>query len=79
LEKKNAAIRSLLQGLEFHPENAEIEFRLAGLYYSLNENEKGQYHLVNGLKNDKEFVIILEELFPDILQRPSIKNILKNY
>jgi tetratricopeptide (TPR) repeat protein len=79
LGEKNAAIRSLLQGLEFHPENAEIEFRLAGLYYSLNENEKGQYHLVNGLKNDKEFVIILEELFPDILQRPSIKNILKNY
>ena len=79
LGEKNAAIRSLLQGLEFHPENAEIEFRLAGLYYSLNESEKGQYHLVNGLKNDKEFIIILEELFPDILQRPSIKNILKNY
>ena len=79
LGEKNAAIRSLLQGLEFHPENAEIEFRLGGLYYSLNENEKGQYHLVNGLKNDKEFIIILEELFPDILQRPSIKNILKNY
>ena len=79
LGEKNAAIRSLLQGLEFHPENAEIEFRLGGLYYSLNENEKGQYHLVNGLKNDKEFIIILEELFPEILQRPSIKNILKNY
>ena len=79
LGEKNAAIRSLLQGFEFHPENAEIEFRLAGLYYSLNESEKGQYHLVNGLKNDKEFIIILEELFPDILQRPSIKNILKNY
>ena len=79
LGENNIAIQNLLQGLEFHPENAEIEFRLAGLYYLLHEVEKGQYHLVNGLKNDKEYVIILEELFPDILLRQSIKEILKNY
>jgi tetratricopeptide (TPR) repeat protein len=77
--EKNAAIKNLLQGSEFHPENAEIEFRLAGLYYSLNEIEKGQYHLVNGLKSNKEFIIILEELFPNIIKRPSVINILKNY
>jgi tetratricopeptide (TPR) repeat protein len=77
--EKEAAIKNLLQGLEFHPENAEIEFRLAGLYYSLNEPETGQYHLVNGLKNDKEYIIILEELFPEIIKRPSVEKILKNY
>lgn len=79
LGENDAAIKNLLQGLEFHPENAEIEFRLAGLYYQLNEIEKGQYHLVNGLKNNKEYIIILEELYPNILQRQSIKEILKNY
>jgi len=79
LGENDTAIQNLLQGLEFHPEEAEIEFRLAGLYYLLNEVEKGQYHLVNGLKNDKEYIIILEELFPDILQRQSVKEILKNY
>jgi tetratricopeptide (TPR) repeat protein len=78
LGENHAAIQNLLQGLEFHPENAEIEFRLAGLYYSLNEVKKGQYHLVNGLKNNKEYIIILEELFPEILKRQSVQLILKN-
>ncbi len=79
LGETNAAIQNLLQGIEFHPDNAEIEFRLAGLYYSINEIEKGQYHLINGLKNNKEFIIILEELFPEVLKRKTIQNLIQKH
>lgn len=75
----DAAIQNLLQGLEFYPSHAEIEYRLAGLYYSVNEPQKGQYHLINALQNDKEYVIILEELFSNIYRRKSIQDLIKKH
>ncbi len=35
-----AAVNNLTEAQELHPDNAEIEFRLAGLYYTLNEKAK---------------------------------------
>ncbi len=75
----NSATQVLLQGLEFYPEHSEIQFRLAGLYYTTQEAEKGQYHLVNALKSAHEFVIILEELFPEIYQRKTIQDLVSRY
>ena len=75
----DTSIQVLLQGLEFYPENAEIEFRLSGLYYLKNEPQKGQYHLVNALQEEKEFVIILEELFSRVYQRKSVQEIIHKY
>src|SRR5699024_10923903 len=62
------AVQSLLQATEFYPETAEIEFRLAGLFFNLNEAEKGYFHLKNALKIDAEYVIIIEELFPKLFK-----------
>ncbi len=75
----DAAIQNLLKGLEFYPENAEIEFRLAGLYYLINDIQKGQYHLINALQEEKEYVIILEELFSRVYNRKSVKEIIAKY
>ena len=69
----DAAILNLIQAAEFYPETAEIEYRLAGLHYTLLEREKGQYHLKNGLLLNEEYQFILEELFPKVLNRPSVK------
>jgi tetratricopeptide (TPR) repeat protein len=73
------AIQNLLQALEFYPETAEIEYRLAGLYFNLNEGDKGYFHLNNGLKIDSEYYIIIEELFPNIFSRKSVKEIINSY
>jgi len=75
----DAAIQNLLKGLEFFPNNAEIEFRLAGLYYLANEPQKGQYHLINALQEEKEYVMILEELFNRVYNRKSVKDIIQKY
>ena len=74
-----AAIQNLLQAVEFYPETAEIEYRLAGLYFMLHEAEKGHFHLNNGLKMDYEYYIIIEELFPSIFARKSIKEKIKTH
>ena len=41
LGEYNVAINNLLQAEEFYPDTAEIEYRLSGLHFLLNEGEKG--------------------------------------
>src|SRR5690554_2557188 len=78
LGEPESAILNFLQASEFYPENAEIEYRLAGLYFSLNESEKGEYHLKNGLCFNTEYAFIIEELFPKVYKKRQIKNLLKS-
>jgi len=77
LGELEAAIYNFEQAIEFYPENAELEYRLAGLYFSLNENDKGAFYLKNGLKHNQEFNFIIEELFPEVSNRILVKNLLK--
>lgn len=73
------AVQNLMQALEFYPETAEIEYRLAGLFFNLNEGDKGYFHLNNGLKIDAEYYIIIEELFPQIFSRKSVREMINSY
>jgi tetratricopeptide (TPR) repeat protein len=77
LGEPEAAIYNFEQASEFYPENAEIEYRLAGLYFSLNEMDKGTFHLKNGLKSNEEYSFIIDELFPDVTNKIQVKNLLK--
>ncbi|HEX9827119.1 MAG TPA: tetratricopeptide repeat protein [Flavobacteriaceae bacterium] len=78
LGEYDAAILNLIQAAEFYPETAEIEFRLAGLHFTLLEKEKGQYHLKNGLLLNDEYQFIIDELFPKILNKSSIKKFISD-
>ena len=73
LGENEAAVQNLFQAIEFYPENAEIEFRLAGLYYTLGEDVKGHYHLENGLMHEPAYAMILEELFPYAYAKKSVQ------
>lgn len=72
-----AAMNNLHQAAEFYSESAEIEYRLAGIHYILNEDVKGEYHLKNALKFEPEYAMIIEELFPSIYDRKSVKELIK--
>ncbi|WP_460218777.1 tetratricopeptide repeat protein [Psychroserpens sp. MEBiC05023] len=76
LGEYEASVLNLIQAAEFHPETAEIEFRLAGLHFTLHENSKGQYHLKNALLLNSEFDFILDELFPTMLNKPSVQQLI---
>jgi len=66
LGEYEASVYNLLQAIEFYPENAEIEYRLGGLYFKLLQTDKGRYHLKNGLRLNKDYEFIIEELFPNL-------------
>ena len=76
LGEYEAAVNNLHQAAEFYPESAEIEFRLAGVHYYLNEESKGSYHLKNGLKFEPEFIMIIEELFPSVFGMGLVQEII---
>ncbi|KJD33616.1 tetratricopeptide repeat protein [Tamlana nanhaiensis] len=77
LGEPEAAIFNFEQAVDFYPDNAELEYRLAGLFFSLNENNKGIFYLKNGLKHNEDYAFIIEELFPDVANKILVKNILK--
>jgi hypothetical protein len=53
-----------LQASEYYPEENEIEYRLAGLYFMNKDNTKAKFHLSNALRLNFDNYIILEDLFP---------------
>jgi tetratricopeptide (TPR) repeat protein len=79
LGEYEAASFSLIQTAEFYSEEAEVEFRLAGLYFITSQTVKGRFHLTNGLNLNQDYVFIIEELFPTVYKRKSIKELLANF
>ena len=79
LGEYEAASFSLIQTAEFYSEEAEVEYRLAGLYLITNQLVKGRFHLKNALNIDKDYIFIIEELFPTVYKRKSIKELLTKF
>jgi len=79
LGEEEATVVCLEQSLEFHPENAEILYRLAGVHYETKSLDKAENCLRSALKKDSEFSIILEELFPNVFQKERVKQICASY
>ncbi len=79
LGEYEASIFNLNQAVEFYPDQVEIEYRLAGLFFKSNEASQGYFHLKNALKNNMDYFFILEELFPIIYSRKSVQDIILNY
>jgi tetratricopeptide (TPR) repeat protein len=70
----NNAILTLIQASEYFPDDYEIEYRLAGFHMLLNEEEKGNYHLSNGLRINAKHQIILKDMFPTVWDRESVQD-----
>ncbi|GAB1858446.1 tetratricopeptide repeat protein [Flavobacteriaceae bacterium MHTCC 0001] len=77
LGELEAAIFNFEQALDFFPENAEVEYRLAGLHFSLNKSAKGLFHLQNGYLINPDYSFIIDELFPYLVDNIQVKNIIK--
>ena len=69
-------IQTLLQAAEYFPEEYEVEYRLAGLYYLILEHEKMAFHFCNGLRLNYENRTIIKDLFPTVWESQMIKNLI---
>ncbi|EDP71878.1 TPR repeat containing protein [Flavobacteriales bacterium ALC-1] len=73
-----AASFNLIQALEFYPENAEIEYRLGGLYFTMHQTEEGRFHLKNAVNLNIDYSFIISELFPNLNDKPMVKAIISD-
>ncbi len=73
------AIITLFQATELFPNNYKFEYRLAGHYFMLGENEKATFHLTNGLHLNYYNQTLLEELFPIVWKRKKVQNLIKKH
>ena len=73
------AIQTLLQATEYFPEEYQVEYRLAGLYFMLGDDKKGKFHISNGLRLNFTNHTILENLFPVVWQRKMVQNAINKY
>jgi tetratricopeptide (TPR) repeat protein len=78
LGEYKAAIFNLIQATEFYPENAEIEYRLGGLYFTMHQTDEGSFHLKNAVSLNIDYSFIISELFPKVLNKPMVKAIISD-
>jgi tetratricopeptide (TPR) repeat protein len=69
-----SAIQTLLQASEYFPEEYQVEYRLAGLYFMIHDDKKAKFHLSNGLRLSFKNRTLLEELFPVVWARKMVQN-----
>ena len=69
-----SAIQTLLQASEHFPEEYEVEYRLAGLYFIIHDDKKAKFHLSNGLRLSFKNRTLLEEFFPVVWARKMVQN-----
>ena len=79
LSEIDSAILTLLQASEYFPEEYEVEYRLAGLYFMQNETEKGCFHLSNGLRLNFNNQSVLEELFPSVWSMKKVQSFISKH
>lgn len=79
LGELEAAKYNFIQAIEHHPNSEELEFRVSGICFNLNETETAYKHLLTALHLNAEHVFILEELFPDVYAQKSVAHFIKSY
>lgn len=76
----NAASDLLLWTEEKYQSNSEIDYRLAGIYFELGENEKAVYRLQNAMMSDfHKGIDTLQKIYPNVWKRADVQQYITNY
>ena len=73
------ALTNLLKAKLFFNDFAEIEYRLASLYFKFKNYPKGTLHLETALSIDFEYHSIIKELFPEVYKLQKVKDIIAQF
>jgi len=72
----DSAIQTLEQAADYFKDEYEIEYRLAGMYYMLQNNAKGKMHLIKAVALNPKNRTLLQELFPVVWDRKIVQNVI---
>ncbi|MDD7914592.1 tetratricopeptide repeat protein [Polaribacter ponticola] len=75
----NDAVKILYKAQKTYKNLAEIEYRLAGLFFILNKEKYGFNHLISGMKIDYNYHVVLKEIYPTVLDSQKVQKILVDY
>lgn len=75
----NEAFFTISKAKKIYKDFAEIEYRLAGLFFALQKSILGKIHLINGLKIDFEYHAILKEIFPAEIITAKVQKIINEF
>ena len=73
------ALSVLLNAQKIYKNLAEIEYRLAGLFFVLNKERYGLNHLIKAMKIDYEYHIVLNQLFPTVYDNKKVQKLLIDF
>lgn len=73
------AIKVLNKAKKLYIDFAEIEYRLSGLYFLIQNQKKGSQYLKNALQIDYEYHQIINELYPTIFNKVEVQQLLLKY
>lgn len=74
-----SAIEILLQGQEFYPEEAQIDYKMAGLYLLGNDPEQAEARLVKALKSNIKKLSFFKLEYPKEYNSDWAQNIIAHY
>lgn len=72
----DAAVQILSQGLEFFPESAELEYKMAGLMLMMNDLLTARDRFIKALKMDASLLELFQEEFPGHYKSDWAQNII---
>jgi tetratricopeptide (TPR) repeat protein len=75
----NKAFTILNKAQKVYKGFAEIEYRLAGLFFILSKEKYGFTHLICGMKIDYDYHTIFNELYPTFFENPKVQKLILNY
>ncbi|MDP4988962.1 MAG: tetratricopeptide repeat protein [Polaribacter sp.] len=75
----NKAVSKLFKAQKIYKNFAEIEYRLAGVFFILNKEKFAKKHLIDALKIDFEYHSVLKELFPTLVENPIIQKLITDF
>jgi len=73
------ALNYLFSANKLFKDFAEIEYRLAGVFFLLDKENYAKNHLVKGLQIDSGYSKILRDIFPSVYDHSTIKSLIANY
>ncbi|KAG1647352.1 Acetylornithine aminotransferase [Nymphon striatum] len=71
----DSAVQILVQGRQFYPENATLQYKMAGFQLLSGDKINARITLIDALKNDIDKLFLFEEEFPQYANIPWTLNI----
>jgi len=73
------ALKTLIDAQKIHKNFAEIEYRLAGLFFILDKEKYGFNHLIAAMKIDYEYHKMIIDIFPTVFDDEKVKKLIVDF